>query len=125
MHSVCPDYGVEAKVNTTKTVPAKKLLPQFEDPVVQGLRGKVQNGPTDFSGDSDEGNNQQSADVDFSDDSGTDDDALLEFDKMVLNPGTAHITHNAANTLEEVMPTYKMRTHQLGAVCDLCREQKH
>ena len=84
----------------------------------------MQNGPTDFSGDSDEGNNQQSADVDFSDDSGTD-DALLEFDKMVLNPGTAHITHNAANTLEEVMPTYKMRTHQLGAVCDLCREQKH
>ena len=122
MHSVCPDYGVEAKVNTTKPVPAQKLLPQFTDPVVQGAA--VAHGPTDFSGDSDEGNNQQSADVDFSDDSGTD-DALLEFDKMVLNPGTAHITHNAANTLEEVMPTYKMRTHQLGAVCDLCREQKH
>ena len=52
-------------------------------------------------------------------------DALLKFDNWVLNPGTAHIVHNAGNMLEDVMPNYKWRMEQLGAVCDLCRKPRH
>ena len=53
------------------------------------------------------------------------DDIFFEFDRMLLNPGNAHIIHNATNALKRGMGSYELRTTQLKAVCNLCRTNRH
>ena len=92
------------------------LLPHWAEPSRAG-QGRI--AEVDFSdedgNEAHEAQERRGMDCDFSDNEGgvdaqPEDDIVLAFDNMLLNPGTCHVTHNAANALHDCMPTYGHRT---------------
>ena len=122
-HSIAPDFGTESKTTRVMPVKARVVLPHFSEPGSSGAAGG-QAQQADFS-DSD----ADAGAADFTDDErdkrDNGEDVMLEFDRMLLNPGTIHITHNAANTLEHTMESFDTRFPQLKRVCELCRTSRH
>ena len=129
--SICPDFGIESRVNQVKLFPSKKVLQYWTEPVQaptpavksQQSHPHVDCDITDNEDAEREGNGTK---LDFSDAEADDsNDVLIRLNRMMLNPGQAHMVNNAANTLEEFMPSYKHRAYQLKLVCDLCRTKRH
>ena len=68
------------------------------------------------------------ADLTHSEDEDEDEDGdpmVCKFDGMLINPGTAHITHNATNALTASMAAFGKRSDEMQKVCNLCRIEKH
>ena len=105
--NIAPDFGVESGIPSVKPFAASMVLQGWTD---------------DAAADRAEANER----CDFSDDEmSADDPVILEFDKMLLIPGQAHIVHNIANSLEQAMPSYERRFPELQATCALCRARRH
>ena len=121
---ITPDFGVESFLNKALPTPASDMTPGWINKT-----GNVSHTPPapeqshDFS--DVEANDGGGMEGDFSDEEHVSDPYVLAFDRMLLNPGTAHITHNATNALQSSMPNFKLRSRQMQKVCELCRMERH
>ena len=126
--AIAPDFGPEARLLDTLPISAKDVLPSWTDPQEppsrphRGAQAEASMN-ADFSDEDGEDAQRGQQGGEFSDDDL--EDELLCFCNMILNPGAAHINHNASNSLETICPTYGKRVDQLIVVCDLVRKRKH
>ena len=148
-HSSAPDLGTESKFNRSQPVPPSDLALSFSA-VSDFLKAQVKKPAAPVSHDISDVDDSDVRAIargarlrkplpagDFSDVEDalapappapappSEDPDLLEYDRMILNPGSAHIVHNASNILKDCMHSYALRTSQLKEVCNLIRKPQH